>query len=100
MLYEDNFRSDQQFSSGAMSTDSGAVFEVARGRIVARVAKMGIQFSTQRLLQNVAAIGDQTTIQHSDVMSERGMPWVRNYHSATAPAVFAKAIDLIAVQGR
>jgi TldD protein len=86
---------DQQGSTGMISSNSATFLEIERGRIVRRVMDGAVQFRTLPLLASVTAIGDPTTMRDMTMRSLKGMPWHVEISHVSAPAMAVSAADLI-----
>jgi predicted Zn-dependent protease len=104
MLYQNySMATDQGLSSASMHTGTngpdGAVFEVARGKIVRRVKGMMLQFNTVPFFKGITALGDATTARQGAMsVSGNDIPWTQHWGSADTPASSFREINVVAAR--
>jgi TldD protein len=74
------------------------MFDIARGKIVARVRGAGVQFRTRPLWNSLSALGDTTTVRTADYFASKGQPWLAAPHGVTAPAAMFRDLDIISTE--
>ncbi|MBX6333525.1 MAG: hypothetical protein IRY91_16885, partial [Gemmatimonadaceae bacterium] len=73
----------------------GAIYEVKRGKRVARIASAGFLFRATELWKNLLAIGGEQSVRRYGMSAAKGEPAQRCYHSVSAPAAVVKELTLI-----
>jgi TldD protein len=84
---------DQQLTSG--SVHSQMMFEIDRGRIVARLARNGLEFSTRTLWKSLTTLGDRTTVRTCNAYLHKGQPWAHAAQSTSAPAASFFGVNVV-----
>jgi TldD protein len=74
------------------------MLEVRNGMPVSRLYGNALQFSTPRLWNALATLGDAATVQGCATRTTKGQPDTTMYHSVSAPAGRFKAIDVISTR--
>jgi predicted Zn-dependent protease len=91
---------DSSLASGMMRY-SGALLEIARGKIVGRIDGNGIQFNTNQFWrQSLNALGGASTTELVARQSIKGQPSTRAWASASAPAGLFKDVDVLSTRIR
>lgn len=97
LIVNGSVKASPGLTTGAIQYNAfdGIILEIQRGVPVARTAPR-LQFVTKTLLGNgLRAMGDVTTLDTSEVVSYKGVPWQGISQWATAPAAFCADVDVI-----
>jgi TldD protein len=95
-----NVQTDQQFSSGSLSTNPGVLFlGIEKGRITHRIDNMGVQWRTLPLLKSVSAVGDDSTVRTCVGSTYKGQPWIRVPYVSSAPAALVNEVNVFSIGG-
>ena len=84
---------DQQGAGGAILPR--VLLEVQRGKITRRILKTRLEFSTQKLLRNILALGGPKTVAAANNQVSGGLPWNSTMCVAQAPAVVLKDLNIM-----
>lgn len=87
-----NLDMDFQWGSGL---GTGSVYEVKQGKIVASIASAGFLFRATELWKGLHALGSDASARRHGVVSDKGEPAQRVYHSVTAPPGLVSDLTLI-----
>ncbi|MBX6330988.1 MAG: hypothetical protein IRY91_03975 [Gemmatimonadaceae bacterium] len=83
---------DFQHSSGL---GTGNVYEIKRGKRVARIAGAGFLFRATELWKSLQAVGGDASLRRYGMTVEKGEPAQRGVHSVTAAPAVVKELTLI-----
>jgi len=90
-----DMRVDMDFQGLSGLGMGGRVYEVKRGRRVARILGAGILFTTTELWKRLAALGGRDGLRTYGMRSSKGEPVQRTYHSVTAPPAVFEDVALV-----
>jgi TldD protein len=89
-------QADMDFQ-GASGLGMGRIYEVKRGKRVARINAAGIPFRASELWKALAAVGGRASQRRYGLQTHKGEPAQEAYHSVTAPPALFRQLTLIDV---